>query len=1320
VCSSDLVLNGAKKSDVQIGKGGGSTVTGWALTGITATGAGLVGIAMNNASNITISGATIDRNGSTPYDVNPTGDFGLRASHVDALTLQGSVISNNPITPSPNPGFSGGAKFNTATNLVVQNNDFTGNAGGGQLWVDISSSDFDVRDNTIEEVPTAGTGSLPGDAIRAEVSCGGVNGSFIRRNTLTGGTTAAIDLYDSSGITVQQNTVTAPAAANFGIRMLGNVHNAVPDNACQVGGSFPNENNVAIGNAINVAATAGTKNGVTGSLSSGNAWSDNTYTMRHCDPNPPSTAPWMWWDGASNRSVGYRGWQDFGQDVGGLSTCTSTYPQIDGSGPFDPPWGPVGTVVTIHGSGLAGVTSVKFNTQVASFTPPSDSEINTTVPSAATTGTVCVASPLANSNSCSSASFIVTPVVNLTVTRSGNQAGTVTTVAPYPGIVCGTTCSYNFPQGSSVVLHAEPDGTSTFVGWTGGGCSGTGDCTVAMNVAKSVDAQFALAQRPLTVVTTGNGGGTVRSDTGGIDCPATCAASYDHGTDVELTAAATDGSSFTGWSGDCGGTAAMCTVTMDAAKAVTATFTLDTHALTITKPGSGTGAVMSDVAGIDCGDACSATYDFGTGVALTATPDTDMVFESWSGACAGTAPTCTVTMDAEKDVSATFVPDQEHTLTVTQGGSGSGTITSDMGAIDCGSICSDSYPSGTLVTLTATDDGNSTFSGWSGDTDGGCPGTDPCAVTMSRARSVTATFDPIMWPLSVSKIGTGTGTVTTLTPHPGIDCGSACQADFEQGTSVTLHAVADASTSTFLGWSGGGCSGIADCVVSLIAAKIVSAQFDPAPRLLIVTKAGNGSGSVSSDDAGAINCPTACTASYANGTGVTLTEHLGANSVFTGWSRACTGTGTCDLTMSAAMNVTATFTLVRHPLTVSTAGSGTVTSNVGGISCPGTCSASYDHGTAVTLTASPGANSVFTGWSGDCSGTGTTCGLTMSGAMNVTATFTLVQHPLTVSTGGTGAGTVTSNVGGISCPGTCSASYDHGTAVILTATSGGGSTFAGWSGACTGTGACSVTMSAAMAVTATFNLVGTTTAVRDDDLAVAYNGWLGVADAAANGGSYRMSSVKDDTATWRSPVTTSITWVTRTGPDQGKASVSIDGKSKGTFDLYSGSPATSTKVFSSLGSKTHTIVIKVLHTKNASSSDYKVRLDAFVVGGSTTQESSPSIQYDDWAGTVSSGATDGSYRCASASTATATLSFTGSGIDWITAKGTAYGKATVKIDGVNKGTFDLYRSGTTWRYPISFTGLAPGRHTIVIRALHQKNAAATGTKIVVDGFIVQP
>src|SRR5206468_2888961 len=81
--------------------------------------------------------------------------------------------------------------------------------------------------------------------------------------------------------------------------------------------------------------------------------------------------------------------------------------------------------------------------------------------------------------------------------------------------------------------------------------------------------------------------------------------------------------------------------------------------------------------------------------------------------------------------------------------------------------------------------------------------------------------------------------------------------------------------------------------------------------------------------------------------------------------------------------------------------------------------------------------------------------------------------PLTVGKAGLGFGTVTSSPGGINCGLSCSAAYDAGTTVTLSAQAGLLSAFAGWSGGgCSGTGACVVTMNAAATVTASFRLLG--------------------------------------------------------------------------------------------------------------------------------------------------------------------------------------------------------------------------------------------------------
>jgi uncharacterized repeat protein (TIGR01451 family) len=161
-----------------------------------------------------------------------------------------------------------------------------------------------------------------------------------------------------------------------------------------------------------------------------------------------------------------------------------------------------------------------------------------------------------------------------------------------------------------------------------------------------------------------------------------------------------------------------------------------------------------------------------------------------------------------------------HTLTSSKVGSGTGSVSSSPAGISCGATCSASFNQETVVTLTATADAGSTFTGWSG----GCSGTGPCVVTLNADTTVTATFTAqvVNHTLTVSKAGSGTGSVASS--PAGIDCGATCVAAFVSGTTVTLTATASAG-STFAGWSGGGCSGTGTCTVTLNADTTVAATF---------------------------------------------------------------------------------------------------------------------------------------------------------------------------------------------------------------------------------------------------------------------------------------------------------------------------------------------------------------------------------------------------------------------------------------------------------------------------------------------------------------
>ena len=210
--------------------------------------------------------------------------------------------------------------------------------------------------------------------------------------------------------------------------------------------------------------------------------------------------------------------------------------------------------------------------------------------------------------------------------------------------------------------------------------------------------------------------------------------------------------------------------------------------------------------------------------------------------------------------------------------------------------------------------------------------------------------------------------------------------------------------------------------VTMDAARSCTATFAQGFFDLDVTVAGTGAGTVtSSESPRGITCPGDCSETYTAGTVVTLTATPTAPSIFTGWSGDCSGTSPMTtVTMDAARSCTATFAQGFFDLDVTIAGtgSGTVTLSPPGINCPSgeDCSEPYKAGTVVTLTATTTAPSIFTGWSGDCSGTSPKTTVTMDAARSCTATFAQGFFDLDVTIAGTGSGNVTASPPGINCP----------------------------------------------------------------------------------------------------------------------------------------------------------------------------------------------------------------------------------------------------------------------------------------------------------------
>ncbi len=492
--------------------------------------------------------------------------------------------------------------------------------------------------------------------------------------------------------------------------------------------------------------------------------------------------------------------------------------------------------------------------------------------------------------------------VSLTVTRAGTGSGTVSSNPT--GITCSPTCVANFSNGSKVTLTAASASGSTFSGWSGGGCSGTASCTVTLSGATGVTATFAssIATFGFTVNKAGSGSGTVSC--AGTGVAPDCSGAIASGTVVTLTAAPTAPATFGGWSGctAVSGMPTQCTVTVKAATVITATFASNVpmFGLTVKKAGVGTGSVSC--AGMGVATDCSGKVATGTVVTLTAAPAPTAGFGSWSGCTpvSGTPAQCTVTVKAATTVTATFTR-PTFALTVNKAGAGSGNVTCAGTAVAAN--CTGTIANGTVVTLTAVPKSPSTFDGWSGCTPVSGALT-KCTVTMTAATSVTATFAPPTFSLTVKKTGTGTGAVSCA----GTGVVENCSEPIISGTLVTLTATPTAPA-TVGSWSG--CMVIAgtptQCNLTMKAATTVTATFTIPKFALTVSKTGSGSGSVSC--AGA-DVAANCSGAIVTGTVVTLTASPTASSNFGGWNGCMPVVGTptqCTVTMTAATRVTATF-----------------------------------------------------------------------------------------------------------------------------------------------------------------------------------------------------------------------------------------------------------------------------------------------------------------------------------------------------------------------------------------------------------------------------
>ncbi len=401
-----------------------------------------------------------------------------------------------------------------------------------------------------------------------------------------------------------------------------------------------------------------------------------------------------------------------------------------------------------------------------------------------------------------------------------------------------------------------------------------------------------------------------------------------------------------------------------------------------------------------------------------------------------------VQVSSDDEVTLTIVDsdsEPQGSLDITVSPMAGGVVTAT--GIRCGNgntDCSENVNQGTTITLTAIPASGYTFTSWGS----ACSGIrTTCRVTIdSDAKNVTTNFERETGTLNVAVSPTAGGIVTAT----GIGCGNGntdCSETLNQGTTITLTAT-PASGYTFTSW-GSACSGTnTTCRVTIDSdAKNVTASFERETGTLNVAVSPTVGGVVTSSPSG-INCGgsnTDCSETADVGTPITLTANHASGYLFTGWSRACSGTGTCDVTIgSTRTNVTAVFEEEVRTVTLWTGvnGRGSVSP-----SCSSGCE--HDEDSRVKMTASPDNGWRFVRW--EYSGTepgsfredDSDDTITLTGDVTLTAVFEEEVRTVTLWTDVDGRGSVSP-----SCSSGCE--HDEDSRVKMTASPDNGWRFVRW------------------------------------------------------------------------------------------------------------------------------------------------------------------------------------------------------------------------------------------------------------------------------------
>ncbi|MDD3813638.1 MAG: hypothetical protein PHZ02_03245 [Desulfocapsaceae bacterium] len=423
----------------------------------------------------------------------------------------------------------------------------------------------------------------------------------------------------------------------------------------------------------------------------------------------------------------------------------------------------------------------------------------------ATTATTCTITSLSVNTTISPVFAVDTKT--LTASPSGpTYNNAAVTIAADSGAVNGTwdgsatggTLSDTYNYGTGIVLTVTLPAGTVVSSW-GAGCDATTATTCTLNNGTltsntTISPVFAVDTKTLTVSPSGptynNGAVTIAADSGAVNgtwdgnaTSGTLSDTYNYGTGIILTATLPAGTVVSSWGAGCDATTATtCTITsLSINTTISPVFALDARTLTVSPSGptynnaavtiaADSGAVNGTWDGSATGGTLSDTYNYGTGIVLTATLPAGTVVSSWGTGCdATTATTCTITsLSINTTISPVFALDTR-TLTVSPSGptynNAAVTIAADSGAVNgtwdgsvTGGTLSDTYNYGTGIVLTATLPASTVVSSWGA----GCDATTATTCTLNNGTLTSNTTISPVFAENNAPTFTGTPTISGI------------------------------------------------------------------------------------------------------------------------------------------------------------------------------------------------------------------------------------------------------------------------------------------------------------------------------------------------------------------------------------------------------------------------------------------------------------------------------------------------------------------------------------------------------------------------------